>query len=165
MSITQNSNLLMAILSAKTLGECRERHAVKSSCVGIHIIYTHAYLKHLPATSVHRYATCHTYPCLVLQLSMKFQITYFTITHQWNSSDVHFTSNLSIYFKVNFHIYCSIYVFCNYLTQEKLCFQFFPFFLSVFEYCLSIPFLPKSYTFNCEILHCGVVFRNTYVVV
>ena len=68
----------------ETPGKGREWHIAQLNCVGIHTAHACMCLKTSTSTG-HRYVTYQARPYLVLQLSMRSQITSFhcfTITHQ-----------------------------------------------------------------------------------
>lgn len=116
----------------------------------------------------------HIHPHLLLQFSIRFQITLLPSLHSnsWAATLLMptSTSKLQVFFKVKCHIYCCIYVFLNHLIcihYVNLCHHFY--WVSVFlKMChrsfLSIVLLTSFFSWvqNCTICQTWWFFRNSF---
>lgn len=83
-----------------------------------------------------------------------------------------YINQLQVFLRVKYPVYCSVYIFINYLTCVQLFWPyslgsyllFSMFYDEPFECCAPrLIFWHKPYGFYCIILQNTVIFRNTYI--
>lgn len=83
-----------------------------------HITHTRTHLKHPPTTTSHHRCYKPHHPQLGPQLSLRFQISLLLPLHSSSQAGTLLVNQ--VFFKMNCHIYCSIYMFLNHLIYVKL---------------------------------------------
>lgn len=99
---------------------------------------------------------------LVLQMSTRFQVTFFPLLARntsCNPPDTTSTSKLQVFFRVKDHFYCSS-VFLGHWTYVKLYYcvhEHLIFFQCVTNEAFSIVFLVPLFSYDLKLLLCGLV--------